>query len=135
LPTDRFVLAAADAQAEPAPPIGEALVARGLIVESQLRWALETISFIVCNVLMIALNLLAVVRRRIYRLAPWALAAPLYWLLHSFAAWRALVQLVHNPYFWEKTPHGLARVDFLYGATLAEFMASLEYDEPERLSA
>jgi hypothetical protein len=97
--------------------------------------AICTVGFIAGNVLMIALNLLAVVRRRIYRLAPWALVAPLYWLLHSWAAWRALVQLVHKPFYWEKTPHGLARVDFLYGATLAEVMASLEYEEPERLSA
>ena len=39
---DRFALAPAEAQAEPAPPIGEALVVRGLISEAQLRWALGT---------------------------------------------------------------------------------------------
>ena len=40
--TDRFALALADAAPEPALPIGEALVARGLISKLQLRWALET---------------------------------------------------------------------------------------------
>jgi cellulose synthase/poly-beta-1,6-N-acetylglucosamine synthase-like glycosyltransferase len=66
-----------------------------------------TAAFIAGNGLMIGLNLLAVLRRRMYRLAAWALAAPLYWTLHSFAAWRALVQLIRKPFLWEKTPHGL----------------------------
>lgn len=34
---------------------------------------------------------------------------PLYWLLLSLAAWRALAQLVRAPFHWEKTEHGLAR--------------------------
>jgi len=97
--------------------------------------AIIAISFIVSNVLMIALNLLAVVRRRIYRLALWALVAPLYWLLHSWAAWRALIQLVHKPFYWEKTPHGLTRVEVLCDSMRPEVLATLEYEEPERLSA
>ena len=94
-----------------------------------------TIGFIVGNVLMIALNLLAVVRRRIYWLALWALVAPIYWLLHSWAAWRALIQLVHKPFYWEKTPHGLAPVEVLCRTTSPEVFATFEYEEPERLSA
>ena len=40
----------------------------------------------------------------------WALLlTPIYWLLLSLAAWRALDQLVRDPYRWEKTEHGLAR--------------------------
>jgi cellulose synthase/poly-beta-1,6-N-acetylglucosamine synthase-like glycosyltransferase len=100
--------------------------------------AITEIGFIAGNVLMIALNLLAVVRRRIYRLAPWALAAPFYWLLHSFAAWRALVQLVHKPFYWEKTPHGLASVHTLYRTTSPYVLANLsssEGEEAERRSA
>ena len=34
---------------------------------------------------------------------------PLHWLLLSLAAWRALFQLLRDPYRWEKTAHGLAR--------------------------
>ncbi|MGL4488123.1 MAG: glycosyltransferase [Rhizobiaceae bacterium] len=30
---------------------------------------------------------------------------PLYWLLLSAAAWRAVYQLIIKPHFWEKTPH------------------------------
>jgi cellulose synthase/poly-beta-1,6-N-acetylglucosamine synthase-like glycosyltransferase len=42
--------------------------------------------------------------------AAWALALmPLYWLLLSLAAWRALYQLMRDPHGWEKTEHGLAR--------------------------
>jgi cellulose synthase/poly-beta-1,6-N-acetylglucosamine synthase-like glycosyltransferase len=65
------------------------------------------ISFFIGNAAMILLNALAVCRRRLYRLLPYALLCPLYWVLHSIAAWRALVQLVTRPFYWEKTPHGL----------------------------
>ncbi len=42
--------------------------------------------------------------------AAWVLAlTPLYWLLLSFAAWRALVQFAVAPHTWEKTEHGLAK--------------------------
>lgn len=32
-------------------------------------------------------------------------AIPVYWVLISFSAWRALWQLVRKPHLWEKTPH------------------------------
>ena len=38
---------------------------------------------------------------------------PLHWLLLSVAAWRALYQLLFNPFHWEKTAHGLARTSRL----------------------
>ncbi|MCG6857498.1 MAG: glycosyltransferase [Salaquimonas sp.] len=38
----------------------------------------------------------------------WLLALPVYWLLISVAGWRALYQLILDPFRWEKTPHGLA---------------------------
>ena len=46
----------------------------------------------------------------------WALLLmPVYWLLLSLAAWRALFQLLRDPYRWEKTEHGLARTSRLAG--------------------
>ncbi|WP_319567179.1 glycosyltransferase [Cohaesibacter marisflavi] len=36
------------------------------------------------------------------------LEMPLYWLLMTPAAWRALYQLIHDPHHWEKTDHGLS---------------------------
>jgi cellulose synthase/poly-beta-1,6-N-acetylglucosamine synthase-like glycosyltransferase len=65
-------------------------------------------NLVIGNGLMIAVNALAVGRRRTYALLPFVLLNPLYWLLHTVAAWRALYQLVRNPFHWEKTPHGLS---------------------------
>jgi glycosyltransferase XagB len=48
-------------------------------------------------------------RRRLARSAPYLLLLPFYWLLLSFAAWRAVFQVMRSPYRWEKTAHGLAR--------------------------
>lgn len=59
------------------------------------------------NGLMVMLNGLAVLRRRLWDLAPFAVLAPFYWVLHSYAAWRAVWKLLTNPHDWEKTPHGL----------------------------
>ena len=56
-----------------------------------------------------ALGLVGLARRRMLGIA-WILPTiPVYWMLLSLAAWRALYQLVRRPYEWEKTPHGLAR--------------------------
>lgn len=32
-------------------------------------------------------------------------AVPVYWMMVSFAAWRAVFELRSNPFFWHKTPH------------------------------
>ena len=47
----------------------------------------------------------AVARRGRLSLAASSLAMPFYWLLISFAAYRALWQLLTAPHFWEKTRH------------------------------
>ena len=47
-------------------------------------------------------------RRRAVRTA-FVLTYPLYWLLISVAAYRAVWQLLREPFLWEKTPHGAAR--------------------------
>ncbi len=66
-------------------------------------------NFLIGNGLMIYLNMLAVVKRRFYRLLPYALLNPIYWILHSLAAYKALVQLVTRPHYWEKTFHGITQ--------------------------
>ena len=53
----------------------------------------------------IALGTVAAARRGRLRLAAHALMMPVYWLGISFAAYRALWQLVFAPYYWEKTEH------------------------------
>jgi hypothetical protein len=51
-------------------------------------------------------------RRRMLGVASALLATPIYWLLLSLAAWRALGQFLFSPYKWEKTEHGLARTSW-----------------------
>jgi hypothetical protein len=57
----------------------------------------------------IYLNMIAVFRRKLYRLLPLALLNPFYWLFfHSIAAYKALWQLFVKPFYWEKTKHGIS---------------------------
>ena len=37
------------------------------------------------------------------------LTAPLYWPLQSLAAFKAIRELFTDPYFWDKTQHGVTR--------------------------
>ena len=59
------------------------------------------------------LGLIGLSRRRLLSCAWALLLMPVYWLLLSLAAWRALFQFVRDPYRWEKTEHGLARTSRL----------------------
>jgi len=54
-------------------------------------------------------NLVGLARRGLVSSAWVILLTPLHWLLLSLAAWRGVLQLVRDPYRWEKTEHGLAR--------------------------
>jgi hypothetical protein len=55
------------------------------------------------------LGLIGLKRRGLMRHSHVLLLMPLHWILLSVAAWRALLQLMRCPHYWEKTPHGLAR--------------------------
>jgi cellulose synthase/poly-beta-1,6-N-acetylglucosamine synthase-like glycosyltransferase len=57
----------------------------------------------------VVLGAVGLARRGLLSRAWVLLTIPIYWLLLSAAAWRALVKLVARPFEWEKTPHGLAR--------------------------
>lgn len=46
-------------------------------------------------------------RRGYLHLIKYAYLTPFYWLMMSFAAWKALYQLFVKPFYWEKTQHGL----------------------------
>jgi cellulose synthase/poly-beta-1,6-N-acetylglucosamine synthase-like glycosyltransferase len=62
------------------------------------------------NALFAYLAMLGPYRRGWLDLSPFALLVPVYWLLISLAAYRALWQLVRRPWHWEKTLHGCSRV-------------------------
>jgi cellulose synthase/poly-beta-1,6-N-acetylglucosamine synthase-like glycosyltransferase len=75
-------------------------------------WVLYVALFnlLIGNSLAVYLNMIAVLGRGYYDLLPYALLNPLYWQLHSVAAYLALWQLFSKPFYWEKTIHGLSRV-------------------------
>jgi cellulose synthase/poly-beta-1,6-N-acetylglucosamine synthase-like glycosyltransferase len=68
-------------------------------------------NLMVGNILMIYVNMIAVFKRRFYELILFAIANPIYWLIHSVAAYKGLYQLVMKPFYWEKTNHGLSKVN------------------------
>jgi hypothetical protein len=68
-------------------------------------------NLMVGNLLMIYVNMMAVFKRRYYELILFSIANPVYWLMHSAAAFKGLYQLVVKPFYWEKTDHGLSKVN------------------------
>jgi cellulose synthase/poly-beta-1,6-N-acetylglucosamine synthase-like glycosyltransferase len=76
-------------------------------------WVLfmSIINLMAGNILMIYVNMMAVFKRRYYELILFAIANPIYWLLHSWAAYKGLYQLIVKPFYWEKTNHGLSKVN------------------------
>jgi cellulose synthase/poly-beta-1,6-N-acetylglucosamine synthase-like glycosyltransferase len=68
-------------------------------------------NLMVGNILMIYINMIAVFKRRYYELILFAIANPIYWLMHSIAAYKGLYQLIVKPFYWEKTNHGLSKVN------------------------
>lgn len=72
-------------------------------------WHLAWFNLVAGFAAAIALAILMVFRRGWWRLAPSAVFMPAYWLLISFAAYRAVRQLLTSPHLWEKTRHGARR--------------------------
>ena len=74
-------------------------------LEGQLLWGLGFFNLATGYVTGVGLGAMAVTRRARPWLAVHALLMPVYWLMISVAAYRALLQLVSAPYYWEKTEH------------------------------
>lgn len=51
--------------------------------------------------------MLGCAKRGYWHLVELGFLVPFYWLMMSFAAWKALYQILVKPYYWEKTTHGL----------------------------
>jgi cellulose synthase/poly-beta-1,6-N-acetylglucosamine synthase-like glycosyltransferase len=71
--------------------------------------AVSLANLIVGNSCLIYLSMLAVAKRKHHALLPYALTVPGYWILQSLAAYKAVVQLITKPFYWEKTQHGISR--------------------------
>ena len=93
-----YVLVAADAW------YGRLLGVPVSVLGQTLLWV-GLVNVITGYVIAIALGSVATARRGRLGLALHALLMPAYWLAISFAAYRALGQLVSAPYYWEKTEH------------------------------
>lgn len=74
---------------------------------SSILLGMSLFNFLFGNAVMIYLNVLAVFKRRYYDLVLFALLNPLYWNFHVFASYKAGIQLITKPFYWEKTNHGL----------------------------
>ncbi|MEP9362299.1 glycosyltransferase [Nocardioides sp. CN2-186] len=59
------------------------------------------------NFVFVYLNVAGSLQRGEFGLTRTALLSPLYWGLMSWAAWKGAIQLFTNPFYWEKTEHGL----------------------------
>jgi glycosyltransferase XagB len=76
-------------------------------------WIIAGFNFFFGYASSLSLGWLAVRKRGMTRLASQVLFIPLYWLLVSVAAYRALHQLIKAPFYWEKTEHGLSALTTL----------------------
>jgi cellulose synthase/poly-beta-1,6-N-acetylglucosamine synthase-like glycosyltransferase len=78
------------------------------VIETGLVW-ISWGNLFVGYLVSMTIGVVSVAQRGRFWLAPSALFMPLYWLLISVAAYRALYQLARAPFLWEKTPHGAGR--------------------------
>lgn len=67
------------------------------------------LDFLLGNATMIYLTMMGPYKRARFDLMLWALLNPVYWVLHSVAAYKGLWQLITRPHYWEKTEHGLTK--------------------------
>jgi cellulose synthase/poly-beta-1,6-N-acetylglucosamine synthase-like glycosyltransferase len=98
-------------------PILWALLAATFIAPMAFDWLIPSylqplclFNLIVGNTAYIAIYVVTCVRLKKNRYIPYALAMPAYWALLSFAAWRGFIQLIRNPFYWDKTSHGVTKV-------------------------
>ncbi len=100
-----------------AAPILWALFAIWLLVDTQAFDAvfppaliyLSLLNLLLGNGFLIYMTMVAAFKRDYFRLTPYALTVPFYWILQSIAAYKGLWQLINRPFYWEKTNHGISK--------------------------
>lgn len=82
----------------------------GLIVESFYLtpiFYIAVFSLVFGNFFYIYNYMIGSAKREQWDIIKYTFLVPLYWLMISMAAWKALIQLIYKPHYWEKTVHGL----------------------------
>jgi len=64
-------------------------------------------SLVFGNFLYLYNYMIGCVKKNHYDLVKYAYLVPIYWIGMSIAAWIALIRIIHKPFYWAKTPHGL----------------------------
>lgn len=64
--------------------------------------------FVFAELLNISIACVAVCGKAHRHLIPWAISLPVYFMLGTFAAHKALYEFVFSPFYWDKTEHGVA---------------------------
>ena len=67
-------------------------------------------NLVIGNLFLVYFGVIAALKRKYYDLVPVGILLPVYWVLHSIAAYKAFWQLLVNPHYWEKTEHGTSSV-------------------------
>lgn len=65
------------------------------------------IVFILAETLSVGLSMVAVSGKEHRHLMGWCLTLPFYFVLGAFAALKAIKEMVINPFYWDKTEHGV----------------------------
>ncbi len=68
--------------------------------------ALGTFCLFIGNFVFVYLAVAGCANRGYWDLVKHSVLTPVYWLLMSVGAYKAVIQLLHNPHYWEKTDHG-----------------------------
>jgi len=85
---------------------------------------------IIGNFIFIYMNVYTAVKWGYDGLAKWAMLTPIYWILHSVAAYMALYELIVRPHHWQKTTHGLASQAQKQQVDLAAAVATIATTKP-----
>jgi cellulose synthase/poly-beta-1,6-N-acetylglucosamine synthase-like glycosyltransferase len=75
----------------------------------QLLLFLSLFNLLAGNGAFVFLHMLAPIRRGWLNLIPYSLTCIFYWVMISVAAYKGLWQLLRNPFYWEKTQHGVSK--------------------------
>lgn len=87
------------------------------------------------NLFFMGLMAIGPLKRDTRRLAFYGLTAPVYWLLTSLAAYKALLQAVTRPHYWEKTDHVISKAAIQKRNQALESFSKAETHDSRRRNA